>query len=292
MPKKNHAEDSAEKEESTMLAPIEPLRDTALARAQSIRISSLDTLLTPLELTPDTTKSLPNLLLQLTAVTNSSWAYVARTLRIIRDTNIWQEIEDGKYRDNWDGFLATYTKGSDFSAARVSNLLGHYNWFEKYYNKIVAAKPEDTPYTSPQIPRERTMRFIMQYHAAFQESEKLLAMVFWYEVTDHDTLRAEVSSFKGDAYVAAQEGKDVRSKSLGGQLARPTFGPVSASQRDPGEIFAYALELVAERAISLVCTHDAYFHATTEQRKVIGKDFEGILTRIVAIEEGSSKKKS
>lgn len=275
--------------DSVAIVSVEETQDTALATRQAQQITSLETLLTPMDLSKDAVNGLPNRLLQLTALENASWAYVARDLQLIRDTGVWEQTEDGAYKGKWDAFLEHYTTGKDFSAARVSNLIGYYKWFEGNYQRMIEARPEDASYDTPRIPREKTMRFVMQYQKAFEQSEKLLALVFWYEMSDQDTLRAEIEGIMGDVYVAAQEGRRDRSKKLGGTLTRPTFGPASRGGRDTSEIAAYALTLVAERAESLVCAHNAYLAANSQQREQVGGHLQKVLEAVIEVDEGQKK---
>lgn len=272
-----------------MLAPITPVTDTALARTQAYNIGSLDNVVGGNQLVISDVDNLPNVLMQLTAVTTSSWAYVARTLKDIRDTDVWERIDDGKYAGDWDAFLKEYTKGQDYSAARASNLLGYINWLDENHKRILGAKPDDCSYESSQIPREKTMRFIMQYHEAFEESPELLASVFWYEDCDHDVLRAEILSKKGDTYVASREARDNRSKNLGGKMQRPTFGRYTPSVGEERNVMGDALKLLVGRARRLVCGQDAYSTLDTNQRLEVRQDMEALLQRVLYIDGNLGK---
>jgi len=263
--------------------------ETELVVARASKLTSLDSLMQPVELNREEEERLPLLLLQQTAVAQTAWAHIAKTLRIIRDTRVWERIDGGKYKGDFDGFLTNFTSGMDYSPGRVSNLLGYYNWFETNLKRITDAKPDESPYNEPQIPRERTMRLVMQYHEAFEENPRLLEMVFWRGNIDHDYLLAEITSLKGESYVASRQSASFKSRQLGGKMSRPTFGPASRSRTDADKVIANAIDLLSERLYNLIVEQRLYTKMDSPTREQFRQRLEGITESVLAVEGVYSK---
>ena len=152
------------------------------------------------------------------------------------------------------------------------------NWIDTNYDAITRAMPEECAHQKPQIPRERAMGLIMQYHEAFEGTPDLLEMVFWKEITDPDVLLAEISAAKGDTYVASRQKPDSTTTKLGGNY-RPTFGKYG--QSDDINPMGDALMIVMTRARRLVCGEKAYDGLKADQKTNVRLDAEAIVGTIL-----------
>jgi hypothetical protein len=262
------------------LATVTPRGDTSLAAVRNdvYALASIDSVFAPLD--TDAVDLLPAILLQATTISTVGWAITAKVLKDIRDTGVWETVDDGKYAGDWDAFLGDYTKGQEFSAKKASNLLGYANWLATNKSAIDAAKPEDYDGKS-QVPRETTMRFIAIYHEAFENSPKLLRMAFYDEVCNHDILRAEVRDAMGAAYIASREPPQNRAKNLGGQMQRPTFGPFGvgthSEKLDPRtEAFVMLLERVGG-----MMTDGVYGMLNPDQQVIADDKLEQIVATVL-----------
>jgi hypothetical protein len=255
-----------------------------VATQNAERLTSLETLVRRTSLS-DRLEDLPHILMQVTAVTKTAWAYTAKVLKEIRDTGIWEKIDDGKYEGNWKEFLDYYTRSTDYSAGRASNLLGYMEWIDRNYQKIMKAKPEGNEKTEPQIPREKTMKFIMQYQQAFEQSDDLLSLVFWKEVYDAEILQAEISAAMGDSYVASRQNPEVTSRKLGGKSTAPTFGAyVGGANTEASNVLGQALNLVVSRTRDLVCVQGVYDTLDKKQRSAVRGEIEQVIAKILQVD--------
>jgi hypothetical protein len=125
----------------------------------------------------------------------------------------------------------------------------------------------------------------MQYHEAFEESTKLLEMVFWRGNIDHDYLLGEINAIKGAPYVASRQQKAFTAKQLGGNLSRPTFGPASRSGRDPDTIITSAIEIVMQRLYDLIHEQRLYPKLDKDARERFRYRLEGITETVLSAEQ-------
>lgn len=260
----------AKKPESHVLA-LTQTKQAALARANADNLLSLEILLSGSVLDLDQPESLPGILMQLSALERVSWAYAARVLKGIRTSKVWEQVEEGKYKGNFAGFLQTYTAASDYTPKKVSNLLVYIDWIDTNWDRIKKIEPKDCKYDSPIIPKERTMKFIMKYQKAFRESEMLLAMIFWDREYNHNILMAEIREVMGEAYIAKNVRRVNRSKSLGGSMPRPNFNPTPANPT------AIQLYYAISRASELIFGSNAYDFLSPDQRVEVTKQLESLV---------------
>ena len=142
------AKNQTDQDEIAIVA-IGRVQETHLAVAATSRLTSLDNLIEQPQLSLEQVEGLPLILLQQTDVATTAWAHVAKTVTYIRETGVWETTDGGKYKGDWDGFLKQFTSGLDYSQAKISNLLGYYNWFVANEHNIKDAKPSETSYEVP-----------------------------------------------------------------------------------------------------------------------------------------------
>lgn len=283
-----------ENQQQTSLETITQGGGSLATRDAIDAITSLDMVMSnPVE--ADQRESLPHMLYQATSVHRVTWAHVARVLSQIRETRVWETIDDGKYDGNWDAFLHQYTKGQEYSAGWASNIIGYRDWIIKNNDKIKSARPENADNEKPQLPRERTMRFILQYKEAFESHPSLLSMVFWKEQYDHDLLRGEVRERMGENYVASKEASNSKAKMDTDTMAPPNYGrPTFGRKRQDGSeerVFQGAVMMLAERLHGMVTQQGVYTHLDGQQREKFRgyvKDVAGTVLKIDAQQANSA----
>lgn len=207
--------------ENTLLAVNNPATTDLATRSELFAnmVSSLDAAREK-DLS-DNPEALPHQLLQITAFQGASWYHTARILAGIRQTHIWEKVDDGAYAGNFPAFLKRYTKGTQYSEAWAKRMLGYYDWIEENYGAISESKPTDCKNNTIRIPRQSIMKFIFQYRDAFAGSSRLLGEVFWNWNSDESSLLAIILEQSGPEYIAEHQPPAVRSSDADAEVAGP-----------------------------------------------------------------------